>query len=67
MRDPIIEEIFQRPDRERTRQRARIDPVVPAASRYPRSAKRAELERERLPWAQQDRTRAQAPPPTPYL
>ena len=52
MRDLIIEEILQGTLKEHLRHPARMDSVVPTASRYPHSAKRAELERGRQPWSQ---------------
>jgi len=52
MRDNIIEEILQETLKEHLRHHARKDPVVPSASRYPHTAKRAELERGRQPRSQ---------------
>lgn len=53
MRDLLIEEIFGDSRREQPRRPSRKDTAIPAASRYPRSAKRAEQERERQPWLKQ--------------
>jgi hypothetical protein len=53
MRDTIIEDFLQETLKEHLHHRARRDPVVPSASRYPRTAKRAELVRDRQPWSQQ--------------
>ncbi|HEY3874554.1 MAG TPA: hypothetical protein VGM92_03695 [Candidatus Kapabacteria bacterium] len=53
MQDTIIEDILRAPAlRERTRTRPRIETVIPPANRYPRSIKRAELEKNRQPWSQ---------------
>lgn len=51
MRDNVIEEILQETLKEHLRHHARRDPIVPSASRYPHTAKRAELERGRQPWS----------------
>ncbi|HET6401100.1 MAG TPA: hypothetical protein VFH95_06840 [Candidatus Kapabacteria bacterium] len=58
MRDNVIEEILQETLKGHLRHHARRDPVVPTASRYPHTSKRAELERGRQPWSQQPK----APP-----
>lgn len=58
MRDPIIEDILEETFKEHLHHRARKDSVVPSANRYPRTAKRAELERNRQPWSRQPK----APP-----
>lgn len=60
MRDLIIEDILQGALKEQLRHPARKDSVVPTSSRYPHTAKRAELEREWRPWSQ--RPKAQADP-----
>ncbi len=51
MRDLIMEEILQGTFKEQLRNRARKASVVPSASRYPHTAKRAALERGRQPWS----------------
>lgn len=50
MRDLLIEEIFGDSHRDHPRRPSRKNESIPSASRYPRSAKRAEQERERQPW-----------------
>ncbi len=67
MRDLIIEEILLQQQVEHTRSRGRKAPIVPAASRYPHSAKRAELERGRQPRSQQKALQKPAPTSQAYL
>ena len=50
MRDAIIEEILrQQGEKKSMMARPRVQKVIPSANRYPHSAVRAKLERERQP------------------
>jgi len=66
MRDTIIEEILQGTLKEHLRHPTRKDPIVPTASRYPHSAKRAELELGRQPWSRQPKAEPETSAPPPF-
>jgi len=66
MRDAIIEEVLRDAEIRSRARRPERGPVVPSASRYPLSAKRAALERNRQPWSRSNpmRSTRSGPPGT---